>query len=125
MIIIDPIRRFLIDGDVCEMQSVMLVQVVAANQSVVAAVTGKRIRVFYQKLVANAAGTNPAVTLLSGSGGTVLYANTIPALTVGCDELPYDDSGHFETATSTGLFTTVATATANIFIKYITYTPRS
>lgn len=128
MLITDPIRKYVnsFSGggkEVCKVQSVLAIQAVAANVQLVAASTGQRIRVMGLSFTANAAGTNPGIALLDGSGGTVLYAVTIPAVTVGEHARPIADCGYFETSTGTGLFMTITTATANLFVNYILYTP--
>jgi hypothetical protein len=71
------------------------VAVTGADNTLVAAVTGKRIRVL--AFVASLTGTAPTARFESGTGGTALTGAFIPntGLMV---ELPYNPVGWFETA---------------------------
>lgn len=95
---------------------------VGNNQSVVAAVTGKRIRVLAYK-VSSLNSSVGAYAFKSGSGGAVLDGgqsppNTIPPLIM----IPWD-AGYFETETGIGLFADIVSNGASIQVYYVEYTP--
>lgn len=121
-LVIDPYRVYEINGQVCPVQSVYKGVTVATNQTVIAAITGKRIRVMGVYAVASGAG-NPTVGLLDGSGGTVRWATTLPAYTVGPVFLPIVQSGYFETTVGVGLFANGTVANSDLTVFYVEYTP--
>lgn len=120
--VIDPVRVYEINGQVCPVLSKYTGFAPGANQTVIAAVTGKRIRVMGLHATPSGAG-NPSIILLNGSGGTQLFAAVMQANTVGPLYLPIVDSGYFETSTTTGLFATTATANIDVNVFYVEYTP--
>lgn len=94
------------------------------NQVVVAAVTGKRIRVMAMYGHSNTA-TRSQVELIDGSGGSsLLHPTEFPGTN---DEntfhLPPWDAGYCETSTGTGLYANVTGAAADFTVFYIEYTP--
>lgn len=96
----------------------------AANQVVMTAITGMRIRIMglcYQ----TSSGANGVIELLNGSGGPVLYGPYLaPPNTTGIlEKLPIVDSGYFETSTGVGLYFTGGTAAVNMNVFYVVYTP--
>lgn len=125
---VDPQRKYtnVINGavDVCEIKSAFAIQGVAANVQLVAAVTGKKIRVMKVTISSTTTATNGGVSLLDGSGGTIKWAFTAPDPAVNSPFTDdFGDSGLFELTTATGLFLTVQTASANVFVEYIEFTP--
>lgn len=72
----------------------------AADHSLVAAVTGGRIRVV--ALAVTAAGTAPAIRFESGAGGTALTGVMLPT-SGSVVVLPYNPTGWFETASGAAL----------------------
>ena len=122
--VIDPVRIYEVKGQVCLLQTVVFSYAVANNQSIVAGVAGKIIRVMgYQCQTAGAAPGGFAMK--NGSGGAFLLGPfTVPANTAGVvDRLPIVDSGYTETTAGTGLFIDVSTTAINFNIYYIVYTP--
>ena len=121
---VDPTRMYETPNGVCKLSCAAIVTTVANNQQVVAAVSGKRIRVmgWLAQSVAAAVG---AFTLKSASGGTALMTPLyVPAITAGaCEKLPIVDSGYMETVAGEGLFVDVITAAINLDVFYIIYAP--
>jgi len=115
-----------IGGEVTKLLSAPVVVAGATNnQQVIAAVTGKIIRVMGLIGWNDGAGVGRPV-FKNGSGGTNLcYGIHVAPNTVQNEmPLPIVDSGYFETTAGTGLFCDVPTANSialNIF--YIVYTP--
>jgi len=126
MIIVDPVRKFLVKEQVCQLTNYYLSASVANNQQVVAAVSGKRIRVMGLWGISGGAGIS-SCTLKSASGGTALQSFTLPANTSAQPnvQMPVVDSGYYETVTGEGLFLDVATTAALINVQVIIYTPTS
>lgn len=125
MEMIDPIRRFQINGQVYTILCTAFSGSIANNQAVVAAVSGKRTRVFGWKTQARDVAV-VSIQLKSASGGTALTPIlNIPPYNAGLmDDLPFIDSGYFETNTGEGLYVDIAGTTgAVLLIFYITYTP--
>lgn len=93
------------------------------DQQIVAAVSGKRIRVM-GLIAQSTTSTAGSFTLQSASGGAAFSggyhapANTLPPWL-----LPITDSGYWETEIGEGLFSDVATAAITGDIFYIEYTP--
>lgn len=120
----DPIRVFETKTGVCQIYCAAIALTVANNTAVVAAVSGKRIRVMgWNAQTQNAA----AGTYLfkSASGGTTLYPTTYaPPLTSGAmHQMPIAQSGYFETNTGEGLYADCTTQVVTVAVFYITYTP--
>jgi hypothetical protein len=122
---IDPVRVFEIKGQVYQLYTAALAFTVANNQSVVAAITGKRIRVMGMSAFSdNGAGGGSTIALLDASGGTVLYrANVNTGLAQPPHQLPVINSGYFETTAGNGLFLNGTVAAGSINVFYIAYTP--
>ena len=95
---------------------------VASNQSVIAGVAGKRIRVLGYAVQSDSA-TQGIYGFINGSGGTGFSSFTAPPSSSAPFLLPLTPSGYFETSTGTGLFINVATASVSVNIFYIVYTP--
>jgi len=121
---IDPIRQYMINGQVSTVTQAFITGTVANNQVVIAAITGKRIRVMCVHLQGTG-GAIGAVLFKSASGGTSLSpsywapANTNAAQFI----LPMTDTGYFETNTGEGLYVDIASAGVYVNVFYITYTP--
>lgn len=127
MFITDPTRLFVNSkngsAEVCKVESVFAIQAVAANVLFVPAVAGKIIRVMGLTVSSTVGGTNGAINLLDGSGGTIKWAFTAPDPLVNNpikEELR--DCGLFECTVGVALVITVQTASVNIFVNYIQYT---
>lgn len=122
---IDPTRYFQVKGEVCQMMSAFLSASVANDQTVITAVSGKRIRVMGLQMVSGGAGIS-TTSLKNGSGGTFLASVTAPANTSATPNVfwPIAESGYFETDTGVGLFIDVGTTACNVTILYLTYTPQ-
>lgn len=121
--VVDPIRQFMSNGEVCTLKSAFLAASVANNQSVVAAVAGKRIRVMglnWQTASGAGAGT---MQFKSNSGGSALTPAFQVPLQPTIDRWPISTTGYFETATGHGLFVDVATQAVTVMVFYIEYTP--
>lgn len=119
---LNPLAFYETPKEVCPVLNKFVSLGVGANQSVVAAVTGKRIRVMGLVAQSNNAASG-VLQLLDGSGGTLLYSYPLPTNAQPTEKLPIVNSGYMETSTGVGLFATVLTQAivANIF--YIVYTP--
>jgi hypothetical protein len=92
-----------------------------ANQEVLAAVTGKRIRVIGLACFSDGAVT--AVNLKSGSGGATLFWALVPANTAGDTLiLPITEFGYADTATGVGLFSDGFAVATRLCVRYIEYT---
>lgn len=97
---------------------------VANNQSVIAAVTGQRIRIMGLTFVSDDAAAASNFLLKSASGGTTI----MPAMSGAPDitapfNLPLVYSGYAETNTGEGLFIDVGTQALRIWVFYLVYTP--
>lgn len=123
MITIDPIRKYEIQGNVSTLKTGYLSAAVANDQQIVAAVTGKRIRVMGMVLGSSAASSS--VLFQSGAAGVQLTTllNAPAIATLPPFVLPITDSGYFETTTGEGLFCDVTIAITYINVFYIEYTP--
>lgn len=120
---VNPIKYYEINGQVCQVYCAPLAFTVANNQTVLAAITGKKIRVMGLDGYSDGAGGS-VVALLDGSGGTVLYrAGFAAAITQAPKLLPIAHSGYFETTVSTGLFLNAITTAGAINVFYVAYTP--
>ena len=97
-----------------------------ANQEILAAITGKKIRVL--EMVVSSGSTASVLSIKSASAGTILRLFQIPAITQGDPNvvLPYDADGHFDTIVGQGLFADVAAGpNVNFSMRYIPFTPAS
>lgn len=93
-----------------------------ANQSVVAAVTGKVISVL--ALTCETDGVATFCTLKNGSGGTRLHNIGVPAIAVGvAHPRQFNVAGWANTEAGVGLFADTGAAITRLSITYITYTP--
>lgn len=124
-ITVDPVRRFVVNGEVCKLKSVVFEAAVASNQQVIAAVTGKRIRVMGYSAQSDTT-TQGSFLLTDGSGGRYMFGPYFaPPTTAEPLQVPVIDSGYDETSTGVGLFVGVGTAAVNLNVYYIEYTPRA
>ena len=98
---------------------------VGNNQQVVAAISGKRIKVMGWFMQSNHATAVSDFLLKSASAGTALTTTfSVPPSGSGFkDEAPIVESGYVETNTGEGLFIDVTTNTIRYTIFYIAYTP--
>lgn len=120
---IDPVRQFMVQGQVATLQSAALAASIANNQAIVAAVTGQIIRVMGWDAQSNTA-TQGSFIFKSASGGTAISMLYWAPPSTGAPLFKViADSGYYETATGQGLFTDVAAGAVNLNIYYITYTP--
>jgi hypothetical protein len=109
-------------GGVCVVKDVYITLLAGtANQSIIAAVTGKGIMVLSGSIRStNAAGT---ITFLDGSGGARLCSKYLPALAGNVDpnvQLPPQWWGNMRTTSGTGLFaTTTGADTVIVSLNYI------
>lgn len=95
---------------------------VGANYTIVAAVTGYRVRVMGLIAQSNNAAQG-TLQLLDGSGGTPLYSYVQPTNAQPPEKLPLDPAGYFETSTGVGLFATILTQAIVCNVSYILYKP--
>ena len=123
-IIYDPLGIFEQNeakGGVCEVkEKVVTLTAATANQTVVAAVTGKSIVVLEGNLYSQ--GVAASVAFLDGSGGTVKKRYYIPANTLAEPnvQLPRVEWGLMRTTAGTGLFaSTAGGAAVECSITYI------
>jgi hypothetical protein len=121
--IVDPTRIFEVNGQVCPLLTYSATVPVSTNTQLVAAVTGKRIRVMGYALQTNDASLIGVIEFLDGSGGARKDAVYAPVRGQQREKLPIVDSGYFETTTATGLFANVSVASVFATVFYIVYTP--
>lgn len=120
-LIVDPLRKYEIQGAAVPVKFAYLGATVANNQQVVAAVTGKVIHVVGLILTPFSTG-NPSIVFKNGSGGATLAGFVLPSNTVSNPfHLPTTDTGYFKTTAGTGLFVDVITNAAGINVLYIEY----
>lgn len=119
---LNPLAFYETPKEVCPVLNKFVSLGVAANQTVITAVTGKRIRVMGIIAQSNNAASG-TLSLLDGSGGTALFTYPLPTNAQPAMQLPIANPGYMETTTGNGLFATVTVQAiiANIF--YIVYTP--
>jgi len=109
--------------DFSRVQSVPFVSAVANNQQIIAAQTGKRIRLLGFTVQSSAAAAG-AFLFKSASGGTTIWAvqnvlsNVNPPFV-----LDFNSFGYCETNIGEGLFTDVVTTALNFNVFYVVYTP--
>ena len=122
---IDPSRYYEVKGQVEPVRTQPAQLALGSNASVVAAVTGKRIRVL--GFTAQGDGSAGRIAFKDGSGGTRLFGplNIPSSATPETYFLPVIDSGYFETSTGVGLFADVGAfgGAVNLNVFYIEYTP--
>lgn len=121
MIIIDPTRIYMINGQVYTLKTAQASFVVVNDQALVSAVAGYKVRIMGWKIQSftNIVGS---FQLKNSTGAFITAIMSAPALSTGfCNELPVVESGYEETATGAGLSvdTTVAAMSYNIF--YLQY----
>lgn len=126
--VVDPLRKYEVNGEVCQLLCQPLtVSTTAANTQVVAAQTGKKIRVMGWQAQSRGATTTDML-FRSDSGGTQIEGTTTVPSKGSADEKPFvkpiTDSGWFETSTGHALYVTV-TGTDGLWLAvyYIVYTP--
>lgn len=103
----------------CEVKQVYATFPIAANQAIIALVTGKKIRVISGWISSHTAALSQSFFL---SNGVQITANLdVPANTQ--REFVPNEFGHFESTVSQNLAITVATAPCQLFLRYIEYQP--
>lgn len=95
---------------------------VSNNNSIVAAVAGKIIRVISLVVSAQAAGTS-FLSFKSNSGGTVCFHVSAPSTALQSLPFIFNPAGWFETEVGKGLFLDVTTQPCDISGRYIVFTP--
>ncbi len=112
-----------VDG-VCPVINKVLTITVGTNREVVAAVSGKRIRVVGGRLTSTGAFTR--VEYKSASAGTFKSVYSVPANTVDRPNVPHCilPGDEFETATGEGLYADNSAVDAICSISYYTFTPK-
>lgn len=120
---VNPIAKYEFPSGVSKILAATGAFTAGSDRQVVAAVTGKRHRIM--GWIAQTAGaTAGSVTMKDSTGGTGMVGpffapiNTLPPWSQ-----PIEDSGYYETTTSGGIFVDIATATVNLTVFYVTYTP--
>ena len=112
-------------GGVCQVKTVAVTLLAAtANQTVIAAVTGKSIVVLEGNLYSQ--GVAASIGFLDGSGGTVLKRYYLPANTLAQPnvQMPPTVWGLLKTTSGTGLFASTAGAAAvDVSLTYIEVVP--
>ena len=124
----DPTKAIEIGGNPYKVLSAVLVGSVANNQSIVAGVTGKIVRVLGWDAQSSSTATG-LIRFIDGSGGAGLtnffwcpIGNSTTVANAPWSK-PLDLAGYFETTVSTGLYADVATAAVNCTVYYIQYFP--
>lgn len=127
--VVDPIRIFEVSKNGAAEVSTLLCAVAALgtgiNQQVVAAVTGKKIRIM-GVLAQSSNAANGTYTFQSGAAGSTLFGPiAAPLVTDPMSPLmlPITDSGYLETNSGDGLYSDIATDSVTLTVFYITYTP--
>jgi hypothetical protein len=120
-LIVDPLRKFEIQGVAVPVKFAYLAGTIANNQQVIAAVTGKVLHVVGLILTPFSTG-NPSFVFKDGSGGATIAGFVLPSNTVSNPfHLPTSDTGYFKTTAGNGLFVDVLTNAAGINVLYIEY----
>jgi|LakMenE18May11ns_1017448.scaffolds.fasta_scaffold9869298_2 hypothetical protein len=120
----DPIRLYEINGEVCTVQCATLAAPLALNQTLVPAVTGKRIRVMGWIAQSGGAVVGAFGLKNGATGAYIMFLKRVPAITDGLiEKLPIVDCGYMETSTGTALGLDVTDAAVNLTVFYIEYTP--
>ena len=124
---VSPPKYYEVNGEVCKVLSNSQVHTVGANRTILAAISGRIIRVMGLCLapsVSNfALGATPSIEVKNGSGGASLMLLASPNGLNGSFLLPIVDSGYCETTSGVGLFTDVNGTNAFLTVFYITYAP--
>jgi hypothetical protein len=117
----DPIRLYEINGEVSKLQCRAVSIAVSNNATVIAATTGRIIRVM--GFVIQGDGGVAKVTFKDGSGGATIFGPIVvsSSTTPGQLAIGIVNSGYFETSSGVGLFADVATTAANFNVFYISY----
>lgn len=124
-VMIDPVRIFQVNGEVCQLLCSPKTLTVANNHQIVAAVAGKKIRVMGWL----AQSTNAAIgafLLKDGSAGTTIVgSHGVPLFSAAgqIDKLPIVDCGYAETTVSVGLYADCTVDIVGLDLFYIAYTP--
>jgi hypothetical protein len=121
---IDPLRIYEVAGQVCALLRVHGEYAAGLNQTVLAGITGKRIRIMgYQ--CQSITGTASGFAIKDGAAGARLTALAAPPNTVLPYLAPITESGYFETSTGSaiGLDVGGGAPNMNLTIFYIAYTP--
>jgi len=119
--IVDPIRKFMINGQVYTLATQYNTLTVSNNQSILAAVSTQRHRVM--GIIAQTNGATPGVLTLKTGSTTRMIIAPGPSAQGGGFALPVIDSGYFETATNELLQADVGTTGIYLTVFYLTYTP--
>ena len=124
LIVVDPRRVFEVKGQVCPLTQAVSNLAIGADQVVVAAVSGRRIRVMGW-LIQSATGVVGTFNFKSGVGGPgIIGVFGAPPITAGViDKLPIIDPGYAECAVTTALVVDIALAAVNINLFFIAYPP--
>lgn len=113
--------EFAKDG-VCEVSTLYTSSVVSANNLLVSAVSGKRIKVI--SLIAQTDNAARGVLkFLSASAGTLIFGAFISTNAQDAFRLEPNILGWFETKTGEGLYSTIEVQPVFYSIQYIIYTP--
>lgn len=121
---VNPKKYFEVNGQNCELKSVVSELTVANNTAVVTAVSGKRIRVM--GLISQGdGGTVGSFQYKSASGGTMISIPLVSPPTTNGEvlNLPVNETGYWETVTGEGLYVDCVTASLNLQTYYIEYIP--
>jgi hypothetical protein len=121
-LIIAPTKLYMINGEVCTLKCAFSSPTVGNNRTLVAAVSGKRIRVMGYRIKSQ----NAAAAMLwkSLNAAVNVFHCNIPALSTGLPEaLEIADCGYFETTTGDVLAADVSGDALNVNVFYIEYTP--
>lgn len=109
--------------DFSRVQSVPFVSAVANNQQIIAAQTGKRIRVLGFTVQSSAALAGAFLFKRNSGGATIWVVQNVLSNVNPPFILPFNELGYCETGTSEGLFTDVVTTALNFNVFYVVYTP--
>ncbi len=121
MIVVDPIRKFEIQGQVYTLQASITELAVGSDKVILSAVAATVIRVMGW-LVSSDAASETAFRMKNGAGGGFLMSTSYgPMKTLPPFHLPVIDSGYFQAASNTALCADVATATCLITVFYLRY----
>jgi hypothetical protein len=125
---VDSTRKFLNvrngSQEVCAIKYVTFTSAPASNLSIIAAVTGKKIRVV-QMFGQSSDAAIGAVRFESPAGTTIVNSIWLPLATTAGQLflLPHNESGWFESATGEAIVADIATDDVNVTLGYIEYTP--
>lgn len=125
--IISPPQIYEVNSEVTPVKTAVVTAAVALNQSIIAAITGKRIRVMGLLGFGNATSNVSQIVFKNGTGGSLLTNGIIldnRTVSTKSPVLPVINSGYFETDTGVGLFADVYDVAAAVTVFYIEYKPR-